>query len=534
MALSRRHFLRNSVAAAALVAAVPSLTFAQDGQPKIIRAALHTDLVGYDPIVSTANIAAYHGAMVYDMLFGNDEDQVPHPQMVEDFSVSEDQLTWTFTLRDELMFSDGTPVTTADVIPSIRRWQARANTGAMLTEVLTDMTAVDDRTFEITLNSPFPLLTSLLGSPAVPVCFIMRQREAEMDPAQPVDETIGSGPYMLNSAQTQPGARYVYDKNPHYVPRAEPAVGLSGGKVANFDQVIFVNMPDAQTAIAALQAGEIDFYEIPPIDFLPLLAGDSNLTVEDVFKSGTEGSLMINWLQPPFDNVLARQALLYAVDQEQVLRALFADPQWYDANKSWFTYGSAMYNEANTDWFDTAPDPERSRQLLAEAGYDGTPVVFLQATDRPANADAVTVIAQQLRDGGFTVQIDAVDWATILQRRPVQGPVSEGGWNLFVSQFNGLISSNPYMFGHMATLGTDGGWFGWPEDERNEQLRAEWIQAESLEQRQQIAIEIQENAWNIVPRVPYGHWVQPVAYRSNIQGFVSVPGILPFWNVDRV
>ena len=517
----------------AALGVLPHRVSAQAGGRNVLRVALHTDFVGYDPIITTANIAAYHGAMVYDTLFGNDEDQVAHPQMVGEYSVSDDKLLWSFTLRAGLLFSDGTPVTTADVIPSIRRWQAQSSqTAKMLASVTTGMTAVDDRKFTIALKEPFPLLPSFLGSPATPLCWIMRRREAEMDPTKAVDQFIGSGPFVLNLRETRPGIDYVYDRNPRYTPRSEPAKGLSGGKVAHFDRVIAVNMPDAQTAMAALQAGEIDFYEIPPIDFVPALRADPNITVADLFKSGTEGSVIINWLQPPFNNQKIRQALLHAVGQTAILRALFADPAWYNAHPSWFTYGTAMANDANTDWFKTAPNPERSKALLAEAGYDRTPVVILQATDRQVNADAVTVLAQQMRAAGFNVRIDAIDWATLLQRRANKGPIANGGWNLFVSVFNGLIGSNPYIFSHMSTVG-EAGFFGWPSDAKNETLRAAWLKAETLEERKKIARDIQENAWNIVPRVSYGHWVQPVAYRKNLSGFVSVPGVLPFWNVRR-
>jgi peptide/nickel transport system substrate-binding protein len=532
MPISRRDFLYTSAAAAALVG-MPLRAAAQSSDPKVLKVALYTDMVGYDPIVTTSNIAAYHGAMVYDMLFGNDEKQVPQPQMAEGHKVSDDKLTWTITLREGLAFSDGSPVTTADVIPSIRRWQARASQNGKLLEAATrELVAVDERTFEFRLKEPFPMLPAMLGSPATPLCFIMRKREAEMDPAKAIDVCIGSGPYILNLNETRPGIDYVYDRNPNYRPREDATSGLAGGKQAFFEKVIFANMPDAQTAIAALQAGEIDFYEIPPIDLLPALQGDSNITVADVMKSGTEGSIIINWLQPPFDKLEVRQALLHAIDQTAVLQGLFGDPNWFKAHPSWFTYNCPLYNETNSDWFKTAPDPEKAKTLLAEAGYDGKPIVILQATDRQVNADAVTIIAQQMRAAGFNVQIEAIDWATLLQRRTNKGPVGDGGWNLFVSTFNGFINSNPYTFGHMATIG-EKGWFGWPSDTRNEELRAAWMKAETPEEQKTIAEQIQDNAWNITPRVSYGHWVQPVAYRSNLSGFVSVPGVLPLWNVKR-
>src|SRR5208283_5638563 len=100
-------------------------------------------------------------------------------------------------------------------------------------------------------------------------------------------------------------------KNVNYVPRSEPASGTAGGKVAKLDRVIFVNMPDAQTAVAALQAGEIDFYETPPTDLLEQLEDDPNITLENIFELGLVGYVGVNWLHPPFNNVKCRQALLH-------------------------------------------------------------------------------------------------------------------------------------------------------------------------------------------------------------------------------
>ena len=526
----RRRSLLGSVFLLSALSSAPALS--QDAKDNTLTAVLHTDLVGYDPTITSSNVVAYHGAMVYDMLFGNDEDQIPQPQMVDTFTTSEDGLTWEFTLREGLKFSDGSDVTTADVIPSIARWEARSSLGKRLAAVTAEMKPVDDMTFQIVLTEPYPLLPSFLGSPVTPVLFIMPKAAAETSPDESITEYTGSGPFMLNLDETRPGVRYVYDPNPYYVPREEEPSGLAGGMNVYLDRVVFENMPDAQTAVAALQAGEIDFYEVPPPDFLPMLESDPSLTVEDVFKVGKEGYIALNWLQPPFNDVRARQAVLWSLDQEQILKANFSDPKWYTTHGSWFTYGTPLANDANTDWFKNGPDQEKAKALLEEAGYDGTPVTILQATDRAVYNDTATVLAQQLRAGGFEVKVEAVDWATVLERRPNKGTPEEGGWNIFISQFNGLTNSNPYLFNHMATTGEDG-WFGWPSDEKNEELRAAWIAAETPEERKEIATEIQANAWDIVPHALFGHWDQPVAFSSDYSGFVSIPSVLPFWNVKK-
>ena len=145
---------------------------------------------------------------------------------------------------------------------------------------------------------------------------------------QKITDVVGSGPFKLNLDETKPGTQYVYDRNPDYVPRKEPASGIAGGKVVKLDRVTFVNMPDAQTAIAALQAGEIDFYEVPPIDMLDQFTGDKNIKIEVLNNLGNVGQIRLNFLHPPFDNVKARQAMLYIVKQDDFMRASFGDSKY--------------------------------------------------------------------------------------------------------------------------------------------------------------------------------------------------------------
>ncbi|MFW5833700.1 MAG: ABC transporter substrate-binding protein, partial [Pseudomonadota bacterium] len=108
-----------------------------------------------------------------------------------------------------------------------------------------------------------------------------------------------------------------------------------------------------------------------------------------------------------------------------------------------------------------------------------------------------------------------------------------GGWNIFVTWAGGNATSSPInLFGHAAT-GEDA-WFGWPKNERHEELRDAWAAAPTLEDRLAVTRELQENAWNFVPHVQLGQWVQPVAHRSNLQGVISIPEIVPFWNMEKV
>ncbi len=533
MKATRRSIMAGSLATAGL-ATRPAILHAQAGPSAVrtLRVVTHGDIPTYDPIWTTANMSAYHGGLVYDTLFGVDAKGQYQPQMVQNWGVSDDKLTYTFELRDGLRFTDNSAVTTADVIPSIRRWMPRSGSGQLLIPRIKDISAKDDRIFSITLKEPFALMMDMLAATATPVLFIMRKREAETDPMQKIDRVVGSGPFVLNQDATRSGTRYVYDRNPNYRPRSEPASGTAGGKVVKVDRTEIVVMPDSQTAVAALQDGEIDFYEIPPIDLLDQLASDPNITIESLFELGFVGYVGVNWLHPPFNNVKCRQALLHIIRQEDMLRPTFVNPKWYKACGSYFTCGSAMENDANTSWFKSGPDLGRAKELLREGGYDGRPIVMLQATSIPYMSNAAAVLAQQLRGAGIKVDLQPMDWANVVQRRAVQMPPDQGGWNIFFTSSGGLANSNPYMIGGMATIGTKG-WFGWPTDERNEQLRAQWLVAETPEQRHAIATQIQDNAWTIVPHLYFGQWQQPTAHRRNVTGWLQVPELIPFWNVEK-
>ncbi|HJW79029.1 MAG TPA: ABC transporter substrate-binding protein, partial [Beijerinckiaceae bacterium] len=378
MKSTRRTFLQTTAAAAALTQA-PSVLRAQPAAGKTIRAVMQGDLRAFDPIWTTANITAYHGSMIYDTLFALDENMKSQPQMVSKYGVSDDKLTYTFELRDGLKFSDGSAVTSDDVVASIRRWAARDGGGQHMMLRVKDIAKKDDKTFTIALKEPYGLVVDLMAKTTTPLLFIMRKKEAETDPMQQVTTYIGSGPFTFNQDQTKQGARYVYDKNPNYVPRQDAPTGLAGGKVVKVDRVIYDNM-DQMTGVAAIQAGEIDFFELPPIDLLDQLEGDKNIKVEVLNQTGNVGWIRLNFLHPPFNNVDARRAMLYLVNQEEYLKATFGNPKYYKKCGSNFACGTPMENDENTQWFKEAPNPAKAKELFQKAGYDGRPVVVLHAT----------------------------------------------------------------------------------------------------------------------------------------------------------
>ncbi|MGL5736193.1 MAG: ABC transporter substrate-binding protein [Beijerinckiaceae bacterium] len=534
MRSNRRQFMQGTLAAGALVAN-PGLLHAQ-GTPsaaRTIRAVMHGDLRVFDPIWTTANITSYHAAMVYDTLFGTNDKYEPQPQMISKWSLSDDRKTYTFELRDGLKFSDGTPVTAKDCVASIRRWMARDGGGMHMALRLADTPVKDDKTFQCVMKEPYSLLIEWLAKAGTNVCYVMREKEAQTDPMQQIQTIIGSGPFLFNQGAVVQGQRYVYDKNPNYVPRSEPASHTSGGKVVNVDRVIFENIADEATAIAALRAGEIDFIEYPNVDLIDTLSGDPDIKLEVLNKQGQMGWARLNFLHPPFNNVKARQAMLHLIHPTEVMKATFGNEKYFRGCHSLFGMGTPMENDANIGWYTGKQNFDKARQLIKESGYDGRDVVVLQATNIAYMKNAAELIAQWMREAGFKVSLQASDWGGVVTRRAVKSApeAGQGGWNVFFTSASVNAFGNPVgLSGHAAN--GEKGWFGWPSDEKHEQLRDKWAAAATDAERKAVAREIQENAWNFVPHAYYGQWTQPAALRK-LSGMIGMPELVPFWNVKK-
>ena len=318
---------RKAAFAVALAAGVAGLTGGIGAQAQTIKAVMHSDVKILDPIWTTAYIQRNFGYMVWDTLFAFDEKFEVKPQMVDKWTVSDDKLTWTFTLRDGLEWSNGTPVTSEDCIASIKRWAARDSMGQKLIASVKSLEAVDAKTFKMNMKEPYGLVLQSLGKPSSNVPFMMPKKTADTDPMQQikVEDVVGSGPFVFVASEWKPGEKIVFTKNAKYKPRSEPASGLAGGKVVKVDRVEWIAMPDVQTQVAALQNGEIDMIEQPAHDLLPVLEKDRNIEIVVPDKLGNTYILRMNWKQPPFDDLRYRRAAELALNQQDFLKAVIGD-----------------------------------------------------------------------------------------------------------------------------------------------------------------------------------------------------------------
>ena len=508
---------RRTLLAATAALAAPPIATAQGRN--VFRVVPEGDLPVLDPVWTTATNARNHGYLVFDTLWGQDASYAMQPQMVAGQVVENDGKQWTVTLRDGLKFHDGEPVRARDVVPSIRRFAARDSFGQALMDVTDELSAIDDRTFRFRLKKPFPLLPNALGKTGTPMPCIMPERLALTDPAKQVTEMIGSGPFRFKADERVPGSRVVYERFAGYVPRPDgPATFTAGPKRVHFDRVEWHTIWDPATAASALINGEVDYWQSPTPDLLPLLKKSGKLAMDVLDPAGGIGCLRFNHLFPPFDNPAIRRALLGGIDQVEFMQAAAGDDRalWKD-RVGVFCPGAPMANEAGIEALAGKRDLDKVKRDLAAAGYKGERIVVLGASDYPQTNALALVAADYLRRVGMNVDFQSIDWGTVVQRRASKQPPDKGGWNIYFTYLNGTNNFDP-----AAQLGIRGNgdkaWFGWPSMPRMEELRAAWFDAPDQAAQKRICEEIQRQFWVDVPYIPLGVSYLPSAWHKSYSG----------------
>ena len=515
--------------AGAVMLALAALTAHSQVATKVLRMVPGSDLKILDPVWTTAFVTRDHGYMVYDTLFGIDAKGEIQRQMVGSYTVTPGSKVWTFTLRPQLAFHDDQPVTSADVIQSIKRWGQRDSLGQKMLSAMDKIEEIDAKTFKITFKEPFPMLLEALSKPSSIPLFIMPKRVAETPADKQIDDATGSGPYIFKKDEYRPGAKVVYVKNTKYVPRPEAPSGTAGGKYVYVDRVEWVILKDAQTQANALANGEVDMLQFVPAEQYAALKANPNIElVLPVPKYSL--ALHLNHLVPPFNDFRIAQAALMTVNQEALLRAQLINKELYSTCTSIYSCGTA-YASNKTSYFTGIPQFEASKKLLKEAGYDGKPVVLMHPADFSAMNKLAPVMAQLLRQGGFNVDMQTMDWPTLLARRAKKDPSDKGGWNLFITGWGASDTMNPLFFAPMTGNG-EKGWFGWSTDARLEELKSEFLTSLKKDERKELAQAIQLRVFESGLYAPLGEYEQFSAIRKGVTGLVKSP-VTVYWNIQK-
>lgn len=521
--MNRRSLL---TAAAALPFARPALA-----QPaRTLRFVPQVGLTFLDPVFNIAAVTNYHAFYVFDMLYALDAQARPQPQMAEGHTVSDDGLEWNIRLRAGLKFHDGEPVRARDCIASINRWMVKDPFGQALAAASAEWIAADDRTIRIRLKRPFPLLPDALAKPFASPPVIMPERLAATDPGTQVTEMVGSGPFRFVADEFDSGNRVVYARFADYVPRAEAPEWYAGGKHAHFDRVEWRIIPDESTAAAALQAGEVDWWERVQSDMVPLLQRNRDIRMQVADPTGTIPVLRFNSQVAPFDRPAMRHAILRAVKQSDYLAAAMGgDLSSTRSCHAMFPCGTPYGDMKMPSPMSDEPDLEAAKAAIAAAGYAGEKIVILNPGDHAMLGALGQVSFDLFRRLGLNVELATMDWGSLLKRRASQEPVERGGWSVYHSSWVGLAIANPATNSPIRGLG-QGGWAGWYESAEMEAGFAHWLNARDDAARTAAARTMQEIAFRDAPTIPLGQIFPRTAFRTSITGVLEAPGPMP-WNI---
>ena len=524
--MKRRHFMAGATA----TLAAHRVGRAQNRS--VLKFIPQADLAVLDPIQVTAQVTRNHAMLVFDTLYGVDEKWQTQPQMVEGHTVENDGRLWRLTLRDGLKFHDGTPVLARDVAASLQRWGKRDTFGSAVMAATDEVAAPSDKVVELRLKKPFALLPDALAKIGPNIAIVMPERLAQTDPFKQVTEMVGSGPYRFVANERVAGSLAVYERFAGYVPRPSGTPSLMAGpKVAKFDRVEWHTIPDPATAAAAVQAGEMDWWEQPSPDYWAVLKKNARLVVEVLDPGGIVCMARFNFMNAPYDKAAVRRAALAATNQAEVMTAVAgADPSMWRDGVGFFLPGTPMASEAGLEAV-MGHDPAKAKQLLKESGYAGEKLVFLIPTDYASLNAQGLVIVDQWSKAGFNVEPQMMDFGTMVQRLQNKQPIDKGGWNAFSNATTGVNTVNPIV---NSLLRGDGGSapLGWPDVPQMQRLRAAWLDAPDLASQQKICEQIQALALQEVFYVPSGIYYQPTVYQNTLTGVLK--GFPVFYNVRRI
>ena len=530
--LTRRTVLATA-AAMPVAGGLSAPALAQSPGSRVLSFVPQAALTSLDPVWTSATVTRNHAFLVFDTLYGLDDRLMPQPQMAQGHVVEDEGKRWTITLRPGLMFHDASRVLARDCVASLRRWMKRDSLGQTIAGRLDALEAPDDRTIVFRLNRRFPPLLAALGKILPSPAIMMPERLANTDAFKQVTEMVGSGPYSFKADEYVNGAMVVYARNPAYVPRDEAASFTAGGKRVLVDRVEWRVIPEAATAASALRTGQIDWWEMPLPDLIPVLKRERDVVVAKLDPYGLWPVLRFNHVQGPTTNRALRQAILAAINPVDAMQAIMGDDaSAYNAPVGCFAPGTRSANTVAMDRLGgSAIDMARIKSLLAEAGYSGERVVLMHPSDQPFYDAMSQVAVAALKRIGLNVDDQSLDWGTVVQRRASKEPLDKGGWSLFATSFSALDYADPITAPAMRGNGPSA-WYGWPDNPELERLREAWIDSEDGAEQKRITDRMQEITFTEALYVPLGQYFQSAAFRKNITGQLKGP-IPLFWNVSK-
>ncbi len=432
-----------------------------------------------------------------------------------------DHLTYTFKLREGIVFHNGKKMTSADVAASFDRYAKIGNQRSILNNVA-GWDAPDKLTFVIRMKVAQPTFIESLSSFSVPIVIIPSENRDV--PSQQLTQPIGTGPYQL--VESVPGSFVKLRRYDGYKPNTsfEDRTGFGGYKLACLDTVTFRIVTESGARVAGLRTGELQAVEDLPTKSLPDLKKDRNVTILPLLNWWIQIATP-NTSVPPTDNRAFRRAVQAALDMDEIMDA--ASDGNYKLNVGFQYPNQSDYTDAGKETYNVK-DAALAKKLLTESGYGGEPVILLTNKDYPPMYNSALVMQQQLQAIGINAQMKVVDWPTSVQMQLR----ADSGWNFFFTGWG----TQPAL-GALATMQffADPSAAYRPKDDKGDpDLLAIWNDMNTLpdaKDRHAAFARMQKMALERVYAVPFGSFTKVQGSRANVKGFVPfrIPRMSNVW-----
>jgi peptide/nickel transport system substrate-binding protein len=449
---------------------------------------------------------------IFEGLFALSSRYEARPLLVDRWSVSTDRRTYVFVLRRGVLFHNGREMVAGDVVASLERWGRVAARGRDLFRGIERVAALDPYTVEVKLKEANGLVPLGLAIPSQGAVIYPREIIEEAG-AGPLRRFIGTGPYRL--VEHLPDVRIRLERFDRYRPRDEPADGMAGRREPFLDAIEFLPVPDASVRIAGVVRGDYHFAHSIPTDEYSRLRTIRAVTPL-IISTPQWAGFMFNHRSPLTAGRPLRRAVLAAIDEEAVLRGTYGPRQFWRVTPSFFPREHAAWTDAGGDIY-RQHDPASARRLLAEAGYRGQPLRWMASSEMPHHLTAATIAKSQLEAVGLVVDLQVMDWATLVSRRS-----RPDGWDVFTTTF-GFVPDPVFL------LPISPSWPGWYQDRDMQAYQQLLWRHANRGVRAAIWARAQERFYDQAVAVRLGDWFPLLLHRAELRGTVAGPGTF-HWN----
>ncbi|RCW62264.1 MULTISPECIES: ABC transporter substrate-binding protein [Halanaerobium] len=456
-----------------------------------LNAALQMSVAHLDSDNSTDSLITAMMNHVYEGLFEFDENLNLTPHLAESYQIGEDGLVYDVKLRENVTMHNGQTMNADDVIASFKRWLELNNGGQLVSPYFDRVEKIDQYNIRFKFKEPYAPFLNILASPVSNQKFVVRAEEVVNEfGSDVIDRHVGTGPYKYE--EWVPDQKLVLTRFEDYSPSPREGSFFAGERIPYLDKIVFNFIPDAQVRVSGVQTGQFHFAEEVPRDQYSLF--EANPNIDNVIIYPDRMSMLIfNNANPPFDNKYARQAIAYALDFEELGYAMIGNPKFWRLEPALHEEGNPWHVPDAGKGIYGVYDPEKAKELLDRAGYDGSPIVILSGQDNAMERQGAIAIQDQLEKIGVEVELQLFDRPTVVERR-----AKKEGWHIHLSPFIKIVP-DPQI--HQGWTGTNKWISNWDSEESREmdQIFAEMLKEVDQEKRYKIVERMEAKLWDAVP-----------------------------------